>query len=131
MPMWRCFHCNELFRDHAEAAHHFGLEIDSIPACKIAPDVRGLIAHIREQENELRKYRHEEIMSMHEFYALGAQHERDKRTEEEKGYARGIRDTARECMDIVIASTADNTVGSEIIKRIVEIFPSANQPEKI
>jgi hypothetical protein len=46
MVEWRCFHCDEVFTDKAEAQEHFGLERDaSTPACQLTvSEVRELRA---------------------------------------------------------------------------------------
>lgn len=89
---WRCFHCGEVFTKHTEAAAHFGYEQDATPACKIAPDLVGLIQHMRWQEGELHRYRTDDSTAHREFYKIGAEHNQALRTEEEKGYARGLAD---------------------------------------
>jgi hypothetical protein len=89
---WRCFHCDDVFTKHTEASAHFGYTLDATPACKIAPDMRGLIKFMRWQEGELQRFRREDSDAARQFYALGAEHAAKLRAEEEKGYARGLRD---------------------------------------
>lgn len=52
---WRCFHCDDVFTDRAEAQEHFGLERDgSTPVCQLtAEDVRQLRA-LEQSNAELR-----------------------------------------------------------------------------
>lgn len=84
---WRCFHCNELFTNEFDGKRHFGDRQESKPACLID------IVEIRAMERELFKLRMEEDgPKAREFYALGAEHATALRREEEKGYARGLRD---------------------------------------
>jgi hypothetical protein len=50
---WRCFHCDEVFTDRAEAHEHFGDHPDDSPLCLIKGQDGGLAARIRELEAEL------------------------------------------------------------------------------
>ncbi len=44
-PEWRCFHCDEVFTDEAEAREHFGADESKVPACRLSvSDVRQLRA---------------------------------------------------------------------------------------
>ena len=92
----RCFHCDDVFTDKAAAHDHFGFDEGCTPACKLASGLAGMVTLIREQEDELRNHRMEETASYREFYALGADHSQALRREEEKGYARGLRDGTKE-----------------------------------
>lgn len=92
---WRCFHCGDVFTDADEAQDHFGTIITDVPACRLAPDLAGLVKIIRQQESELRAHRGEETESFREFYRLGAKHSAELREEEEKGYARGLADAQK------------------------------------
>lgn len=94
---WRCFHCGDVFAKRSEAAAHFGYDDYATPACRIAPDLRGLVAFIRWQEAELQRFRREDTATSRTFYALGAEHFQALRRAEEEGYARGLRD-AREAI---------------------------------
>jgi hypothetical protein len=93
---WRCFHCDDVFSSRSEASAHFGYQVDATPACKIAPDLRGLVKFIRWQESQLQRYRSENSDAARQFYALGADHAQALRCEEEKGYARGLADARAE-----------------------------------
>lgn len=97
---WRCFHCDDVFTSRSEASAHFGYEIDATPACKIAPDLRGLVKFMRWQESQLQRFRQEDSEAARQFYALGADHARALRTEEEKGYARGLADAGGAMNDV-------------------------------
>lgn len=35
---WRCFHCDEVFTDKAEAREHFGSDEWTTPACRLSAD---------------------------------------------------------------------------------------------
>lgn len=89
---WRCFHCDEHFTLRSDAAAHFGYQQDATPACRIAPDLRGLIGVMRLQEGQLHRFRQEDSDAARQFYALGAEHSQALRREEEKGYERGLKD---------------------------------------
>lgn len=52
MP-WRCFHCDDVFTDRAEAKEHFGDYRDDSPLCLIKGQDGGLGARVRELEAEL------------------------------------------------------------------------------
>lgn len=93
---WRCFHCDDVFTKHTEAAAHFGYADGATPACKIAPDLRGLIVFMRWQERELQRFRQEDSDHARKFYSIGADHERARREAEEIGYARGVADARKE-----------------------------------
>jgi len=52
-PQWRCFHCDEVFTDKAEAQEHFGEYLDDSPLCLIKGQDGGLAARVRELEAEV------------------------------------------------------------------------------
>jgi len=92
---WRCFFCDEVFTRHEDALEHFGrddaCEADA-PACKIAAHEGHLIRYIRKLENELSRYMSEDSDVMRSIMTLEFEHKRALIREEEKGYARGLRD---------------------------------------
>ena len=98
---WRCFHCDDVFEKRSEASAHFGYQVDATPACKIAPDLRGLIKFMRWQEGELHRFRRDDSDAARQLYALGTEHAAALRSEEEKGYARGIRDANATIRDLI------------------------------
>jgi hypothetical protein len=87
---WTCFHCGETFM-HANAARlHFGASIYDEPKCQIS-------AHrLRAMEAELRRYREEDTGLHRQIARMQADHAVALRREEEKGYARGLRDARDE-----------------------------------
>lgn len=87
---WRCFHCDQLFTDYQNAHAHFGESERYEPICTMSPDA------IREMEAELESYREEDTALHRKIYAMEADHRAKLREEEEKGYARGLKD-GREC----------------------------------
>jgi len=50
---WRCFHCDDVFTDRAEALEHFGETMDDDPLCKIKADEDGLAGEVRRLQKEL------------------------------------------------------------------------------
>lgn len=92
---WRCFHCDEVFTTVEAARDHFGDGggcDPEPPACKLNQMEGGLLKLYREALAEIHTYQIEDNASFREFYALGADHATALRREEEKGYARGLRD---------------------------------------
>lgn len=87
---WRCFHCDALFRDYENARAHFGESERYEPICTMSPNA------IREMEAELDSYRAEDTALHRQIHAMAADHATKLREEEEKGYARGLKD-GREC----------------------------------
>jgi hypothetical protein len=87
-----------LFTDRTAAAEHFGVTEMETPGCKLNAIEGGLLGIVRRQEDQLQEYRREDTASYREFYSLGADHARAMRSEEEKGYARGLRDARAEQM---------------------------------
>jgi hypothetical protein len=83
---WRCFHCHEVFTDPAEAALHFGTSIAQKPACQLN------MKWLRYVERQLDRYREEDSDLHRQIHAMASRHQTELRREEEKGYARGLRD---------------------------------------
>lgn len=89
---WTCFHCGENFpgtlAGQKAAQLHFGTWISDEPKCQIS-------AHrVRTMEAALRRYREEDTDLHREIARLQSEHAIALRREEEKGYARGLRDAA-------------------------------------
>lgn len=96
---WRCFHCDEVFKDFAEAELHFGTSCYDVPICQItAAEVRGM-------ELQLRRYSEEDTDLHREIARLKSDHATALQREEEKGYAKGLRDAgygvAKETLGLV------------------------------
>jgi len=90
---WRCFHCDEVFTTYATARHHFGREEGAHPACLIkAPGEWALVAALRNAEDQLARYRAEDSDVLRAMHSMTADHQTALRQEEEKGFARGMRD---------------------------------------
>jgi hypothetical protein len=84
--VWRCFHCGEGFTDDVTAAEHFGSDQSQQSACQID------IAEYRRMEEINRRHCDEDTELHREIHRLHASHQIALRQEEEKGYARGLRD---------------------------------------
>ena len=93
---WTCFRCDETFTDHEEARLHFGDTMAAQPGCLIKLDAeeRGILYALRRFESERARY-HEEDSGLHRaIYAMQSEHRIALRHEEEKGYERGLVDSA-------------------------------------
>src|SRR5262249_47115990 len=86
---WRCFHCDEVFAHKIDARVHFGSsEIDK-PICQFNA------TEFRQMEHELRKHRAEET-ELHMYMDKRiSEYKIELRSEEEKGYARGLADGSK------------------------------------
>jgi hypothetical protein len=87
---WTCFHCGENFpgtmAGQHEARMHFGPSVHSEPKCQISA------YRVRQMEDQLRRYREEDTDLHRELRRMESDHLIALRREEEKGYARGLRD---------------------------------------
>lgn len=97
---WRCFHCDELFLDEKKALAHFGASEMREPICHMTPE------QIREMEEELDGYRDEDTALHRQIASMRADHATALRAEEEKGYARGLRDARMEGIEPIARETA-------------------------
>lgn len=88
---WRCFHCDQIFRNEYEAGIHFGADQACTCAC-VLPHEGHLVEHIRDLESQLASYRNESDKIMQSIVTLEAEHATALQREEEKGYERGVRD---------------------------------------
>lgn len=91
---WRCFHCDEYFTDREEAALHFGTLLGDEPGCKLNKLEGGLLGLLRQAHLELRSYREEDTALLRQVWSLGAESNTKIREAEERGYARGMKDSA-------------------------------------
>jgi hypothetical protein len=89
---WRCYHCDEVFTAPVDAWHHFGGHETCATACQIkAPGEFALLEALRNAEDELARYRNEDSDIIRAMWATQSDHAAALRREEEKGYARGLR----------------------------------------
>lgn len=84
--IWRCFHCDEVFRGALRASLHFGNYQNATPACQIDA------AHLRELEKQLARYREEDTDLHRQIHRLQSEHGAALRRAEESGYAKGLQD---------------------------------------
>jgi len=91
-PVWRCFHCDEMFTDVNAAREHFGSSLAQEPACQID------VAEYRAMEERVRRCNEEDSDLHREIHRLHAQHHVEQQMEEEKGYARGLQDQKAETL---------------------------------
>lgn len=92
---WTCFHCGENFPLPGNARDHFGADPSRTPGCLLKVEAgkeRGLLWQLRKIEAELDRYREEDTDLHRKIAAMASDHGAALRTEEEKGYARGLRD---------------------------------------
>lgn len=91
---WRCFHCGDVFRNPRHAAAHFGYDELQEPGC-VAVLRHGeshLLDRIRDLQERLHRYENDDSDIIRWANTKAADHAAALRTEEEKGYARGLRD---------------------------------------
>lgn len=91
MP-WRCFLCDEVFADRDSAALHFGTSLMHEPACQID------ITKYRDMERQVERCNAEDSDVQREMYGMQYRHQFELQREEEKGYARGLRDQQGETL---------------------------------
>jgi hypothetical protein len=92
---WRCFHCGEGFTRAQErwAREHFGRDESAEPVCLIrTAGESALLSALRKAEDELADYRAEDSRIMRAMWAMACDHRQALIREEEKGYAKGLRD---------------------------------------
>jgi hypothetical protein len=99
---WVCFHCGEHFPgDMAggrRAKQHFGDTVRSAPGCRLRMQKgeHSLLRIIRVLQRQLRELEsrvaNEDTEKDREMYSMQSDHQVALRREEEKGYARGLRD---------------------------------------
>lgn len=102
---WRCFHCDETFTDAKEAALHFGTTQAQKPACQLN------LKWLRYVERQLERYRDEDTDLHRQMHAMASRHQTELRREEEKGYARGLRDGMAMTPEEKAALTTPNDQG--------------------
>lgn len=96
---WRCFHCDDVFHNVAQAAAHFGVREDQTPACQLKASEGGLVRALREAEDECERVH----TQLHAESADGlralqnnlGRHRTALIAQEETGYERGLADQAR------------------------------------
>jgi len=89
---WRCFHCDDVFRSERSASEHFGSDDGARPACQIKAHEGHLVRYIRDLEDRLITYMTDSHPQLQAIMTLEGEHAAALRSEEEKGYERGVRD---------------------------------------
>ena len=86
---WRCFHCEKVFNDRADAAEHFGPSEHDQPICQMDPDyIRWLLEQHRRNVDD-------DSEALRTLRGLASEHETLRRRAEELGYARGLADARK------------------------------------
>jgi len=103
---WTCFHCGETFTTPGSARDHFGYTQFADPGCiidRVAVEEggkpergRGLLMALRKAQLELDAYRQEDTELHRAMYRMRSELAVALQREEEKGYARGLKDAAEE-----------------------------------
>jgi transposase len=93
--VWRCFHCDTVFRNERHAREHFGADQGSLAACQIKGHEHALLRVIREQEEQLARYRSEDGDIVRAMESMRGEHAAALRRAEELGYDRGVQDGKR------------------------------------
>lgn len=88
---WRCYHCDQVFRNEFEAGIHFGADQAGACAC-VLPHEQHLVEYIRDLEAQLAVYRSESDKVLQSIMTLESEHRAALQREEEKGYNLGLRD---------------------------------------
>lgn len=91
---YRCFFCDDVFTNRISAEVHFGRRLESVAACQIGGE-HALLKLLRDQEDQLARYRAEDSDALRAMHAQSADHQVALRREEEKGYARGLQDARK------------------------------------
>lgn len=90
---WTCFFCGETFTKVGAAENHFGGSLGAFSACQIkAGAERGILMALRKAENELARYRADDIDIAKQMATMQSRHADALRVAEELGYERGLRD---------------------------------------
>ena len=96
---WRCFHCGDTFTK-AQVKHardHFGTDESQTPVCLIRePGEYHVLRALRNAQDELATYRAEDTELHRALSAMACDHGAALRREEERGYAKGLRDGMQE-----------------------------------
>lgn len=97
--IWRCFHCDETFTTHDEAALHFGKREGNEPLCQIKRHEKHLGVALRKTQDDLARHWREDSDVLRAMYTLEASIGLKVQQAEEEGYARGLKDAAAPCRD--------------------------------
>jgi hypothetical protein len=87
--VWRCFHCDEVFRTEEQAIIHFGNSERQRPACSID------IEEYRRMEARAHRWLEEDTDLHRAMNKMANDHKLELIRAEERGYARGLNDAIR------------------------------------
>jgi hypothetical protein len=90
--IWRCFHCDTVFRNARDAREHFGATELQLTGCQIKGHEYALLRVIREQEEELARHRADDSNIMRAMEVMRYEHVDALRRAEEAGYNKGVAD---------------------------------------
>lgn len=111
---WRCFHCGDAFTKAQErwAREHFGADQGALPVCQMRlPGEHHLLTILRKQEDELQRHRAEDTDLWRSLYAQDTDHAAALRSEEERGYGKGVADCRAEITSLrALIATKDEAL---------------------
>lgn len=119
---WRCFHCNESFTDASAAREHFGDGERQQALCTIDP------THFRWMEEQHRRNCEDDTETLRTIRGLAGEHEELRRSAEELGYSRGLRDANKHPEEIGLVAAPEPGLGPW---RVGEFISSARRPAHV
>lgn len=95
---WRCFHCGDTFtlaqRKHAYL--HFGMDETKVSVCLMrVPGEYELLTALRQAEERLASWEEDRMPIVNALHGMRADHSQALIREEERGYAKGLRDARK------------------------------------
>lgn len=128
---WVCFHCSEHFpatlQGQRDAADHFGAGyIDAIPGCRLRMRAgeKSLLRRIRWLERQLRELTtrvgEEDTDKDRQIMTMQCEHGQALIREEEKGYARGLRDGRSPVQDQ--AGVQPDPAAAKLVSEVAELL---------
>lgn len=94
---WRCFQCDEVFTDAKSAGDHFGVWPSDVAACRVEGGMAAELERLRQETVRLQRQISEEDTPLYrQLRRQESEHSTALLREEEKGYARGVRDARAE-----------------------------------
>lgn len=94
---WRCFHCDEVFKDATDAREHFGASEEQEVACRIKMGAEGsLVTALRRAEADLAEawaaIHNENTEAARAYFSQQTRHHEQLAATENLGYERGLAD---------------------------------------
>jgi hypothetical protein len=93
---WRCFHCDEVFGSANAARIHFGGGSFEDAGCVLKDYENGLLGIIREQAEQLERFRSEDSDLLRVIATMESDHRQALIRAEEEGYGKGVRDMTKQ-----------------------------------